>query len=68
MQKCWPRPNARDRLIGRSHWKASGSGYSRSSRLAEANRVMMRWPGLTVVPCRVNGLRAVRANHCAGAQ
>ena len=67
-QKCWPRPNASSRSIGRFQMNSSGFGYSRSSRLAEASSVMIRWPGSIVVSCRVNGLRSVRANHCAGAQ
>ena len=45
-----------------------GIGYSRSSRLADASSVMIRCPGSIVVSWIVNGLRTVRANHCAGAQ
>ena len=46
-----------------SHTNSSGSRYSRSSRFADANSVMIRWPGSIVVPWMVNGLRTVRANH-----
>ena len=49
MQKCWPRPNASERVMGRFQMNSSGSGYSRSSRLADASRVMMRWPGWIVL-------------------
>ena len=44
-----PCPKDSSRSMGRFQMKASGSSYSRSSRAAEANGVMTRCPGSSVV-------------------